>query len=267
MLTRRLTALAALALVGSVSSYQKAAVAADAAAPTVSQAASPVPQMAPSETKPQSPSHWPGLQADGNTLLFNQWSLHPAGRQVQLGFFPVNVALHPSGNWAAVLHCGYRRPEIVVVDLKHQEVTSREQVRKRFMGSRSIRPASGCSPAERNLKSSTSFHSPTANFRIIASCESPIARRNRYRPEWPAADGRTLWVACAWGSTLARVSLEGKVKAERLKFDENSYPYAVVPSHDGRRLYVSLWGHRPWPLWTRWRGRFWAFGTPGEAGL
>ncbi len=28
-------------------------------------------------------------------LLPNQWSLRPAGRQVPLGDFPVNIAMHP----------------------------------------------------------------------------------------------------------------------------------------------------------------------------
>ena len=36
-------------------------------------------------------------------LLPNQWSLRPAGKQLELGVFPVNIALHPSGRWLAVL--------------------------------------------------------------------------------------------------------------------------------------------------------------------
>src|SRR3712207_3089584 len=37
----------------------------------------------------------PGVQPGGSILLPNQWSLRPAGLQLELGDFPVNLALHP----------------------------------------------------------------------------------------------------------------------------------------------------------------------------
>ena len=49
----------------------------------------------------------PGVQRGGAVLLPNQWSLQPAGKQIELGDFPVNMALHPSGKWLAALHTGY----------------------------------------------------------------------------------------------------------------------------------------------------------------
>src|SRR5918911_684902 len=55
----------------------------------------------------------PGLQADGYVQLPNQWRLRPAGSQLELGDFPVNVAVHPDGRFLAVLHAGYRDHEIV----------------------------------------------------------------------------------------------------------------------------------------------------------
>src|SRR5215203_3790123 len=39
----------------------------------------------------------PGIQHDGTVLLPNQWSLRPVGKQVEVGDFPVNIALHPKG--------------------------------------------------------------------------------------------------------------------------------------------------------------------------
>jgi effector-binding domain-containing protein len=41
--------------------------------------------------------------------------LRPAGKQVPLGDFPVNIALHPSGKYAAILHAGYGAHEVVTV--------------------------------------------------------------------------------------------------------------------------------------------------------
>ncbi|HYG36189.1 MAG TPA: phosphoesterase, partial [Clostridia bacterium] len=50
---------------------------------------------------------WPGKKSDGSVLLPNQWSLRPVGQQIDLADFPVNIALHPGGRFAAVLHAGY----------------------------------------------------------------------------------------------------------------------------------------------------------------
>src|SRR5215813_13685439 len=50
----------------------------------------------------------PGQRPDGSVLLPNQWALHPTGTQVDLGDFPVNIALHTAGRFAGTLHAGYR---------------------------------------------------------------------------------------------------------------------------------------------------------------
>src|SRR4051812_19674832 len=69
----------------------------------------------------------PGVRPGGEVLLPNQWSLRPAGKQVALGDFPVNLALHPDGHSLAVLHAGYGTHEVVLVDLTsgREKVTCR----------------------------------------------------------------------------------------------------------------------------------------------
>src|SRR5688572_18494862 len=74
----------------------------------------------------------PGQRADGTVLLPNLWSLRPAGKQVVLGDFPVNIALHPSGRFAAVLHCGYGQHEIVMVELPGGRIAMRAHVNEAF---------------------------------------------------------------------------------------------------------------------------------------
>jgi YVTN family beta-propeller protein len=60
----------------------------------------------------------PGLQPDGAVLLHNQWPIRPVGRQVELGDFPVNMAVDPSGRYAAVVHAGRTAHQIRVIDLR-----------------------------------------------------------------------------------------------------------------------------------------------------
>src|SRR2546429_8939095 len=93
-------------------------------------------ERSPAPAKAASVPVLPGVQADRSILLPNQWSLRPAGRQLALGDFPVNSALHPSGQYLAVLHAGYGEHEVVVVDLKRekQRVVSRVTLEQTFLG-------------------------------------------------------------------------------------------------------------------------------------
>ena len=78
----------------------------------------------------------PGIRRDGTVQLANQWRLKPAGRQLQVGDFPVNVALHPSGQFLAVLHAGFGTHEIIVVELnrQRQNIISRTTLPQTFYG-------------------------------------------------------------------------------------------------------------------------------------
>src|SRR5579885_3135442 len=80
------------------------------------------------------PRRLPGMDDKGTVILPNQWSLKPAGKQIKLGDFPVQIALHPTERYAAALHAGYGDHEIVVVDLKRERVVSRVTVPQAFYG-------------------------------------------------------------------------------------------------------------------------------------
>src|SRR5580658_3408212 len=78
----------------------------------------------------------PGVMLDGTVQLPNQWQLRPAGRAIEVGDLPVNMAIHPSGQYLAVLHAGMREHEVVVVALQRsrQKIVSRSTVDQTFYG-------------------------------------------------------------------------------------------------------------------------------------
>src|SRR3954468_16163614 len=76
----------------------------------------------------------PGQRPDGSVLLPNQWVLRPVGKQIAVGDFPVNLALHPEGKFAAVLHCGFSQHEVVLIDLAAWKIASRTKVEEAFYG-------------------------------------------------------------------------------------------------------------------------------------
>src|SRR5437016_4680363 len=143
---------------------------------------------------------WPGLQADGRTRLPKQWTLQPGGRQIQLGDFPVYIAVHATGCWAAVLHCGYGEHEVVIVDLKRSEVVSRFKFPQSFYGL-TFDPE-----GKRLFASGAEFEAvhqfAFADGKLSDHRELRISElKSKQVPTGLACsrDGKTLFVANAWG--------------------------------------------------------------------
>jgi DNA-binding beta-propeller fold protein YncE len=184
----------------------------------------------------------PGVQDDGTVLLPNQWSLQPAGKQITLGDFPVNLALHPDGRWLAALHCGYGEHEVVVVDLKRQKVVSRAALDQAFYGL--------CfSPDGARLFASGGEHEVVHAFDFADGYlghhrELRVApAEDKFIPCGLATDaaGKTLFVAEPWGGSVCILPVETPDKRATLSLGKDSYPYTCLPDRSGKLLYVSLW--------------------------
>lgn len=232
------------------------------------------------EVRSQSPRVLPGIQTDGTVQLPNQWKLRPAGRAMEVGDFPVNIAIHPSGQYVAVLHAGMREHEVVIVALEktRNKIVSRVSVDQTFYGM--------CfSPDGKKLYASG------GEFEIVH--EFDFARGLLGNPKTIdlkgvhdklivgglAIDnkGRDLFVAGTWGDVVVRVPIdnpdnkvtislsrhiapglpgekngelpspddgrkkeEGKKKPS-LATTDFVHPYAILPEPNGKRAFVSLW--------------------------
>src|SRR5581483_1512597 len=173
---------------------------------------------APSETHAR--ADLPGTRPDGSVLLPNQWVLRPAGRQVELGNFPVNIAVHPRGRYAAVLHSGYGRHEIVIVDVKRAAVVSRTPVHETFYGL--AFSANGrhlyCSGAGDEVVHDFMFESG------VATNDRPIRVHDAEQRGIPcglavSAEGQRLYTANAWGQRVSEVDLLAKTNRGDIVFD------------------------------------------------
>jgi YVTN family beta-propeller protein len=219
---------------------------------------------------------WPGAKSDGSTLLPNMWSLKPAGRQIQLGDFPVNIALHPSGKFAAVLHAGYGKHSVAIVDLKSEAIVAREPLTEAWYGLAFSRDGS------KLLVSGSS----TEELHIFAFADGQLSdhQKIRLRTEKtrgiPAGlaitrDGQTAYVANVWGHRVSVVNLAKAASADialakskpaatadlpkpsadldiaaaekrqQQLLDaakaSDPFPYTCVLDEKRGRLYVSLW--------------------------
>ncbi|MGH7135874.1 MAG: beta-propeller fold lactonase family protein, partial [Pirellulales bacterium] len=176
-------------------------------------------------------------------VLPNQWSLKPVGKQIKMGDFPVQVALHPKERWAAVLHAGYGDHEIVIVDLKADSVVSRVNMPQTFYGiafdrdGRQLFASGGEFEVVHQYDFAGGLLSNHREIRVASDVETFVPAGLA-----PSTDGKKLFVAGGWGHALAAAPLDEPSKAERLQLGDDSYPYGVLPAPDGKRLYVSLWG-------------------------
>jgi DNA-binding beta-propeller fold protein YncE len=221
----------------------------------------------------------PGAQQDGSVLLPNQWSLRPVGRTIPLGDFPVNVAVHPEGQFAAVLHCGYGVNEVAIIDVVAAKLVSRVALGEAFYGI-------AFSPDGQRLYCSGAGTEEVHTFafsRGLLSQHQPIQVRPPKERGVPAGivptpDGSGLWVAHLWGQSATYIDLKGGAAPSHVAFMPPAditaakiqkppadadlaaatkrgeaaaqaappgapFPYACALDASRNRLYVSLWAH------------------------
>ncbi len=203
-----------------------------------------VPSTPPTATAAK-PRLLPGIQPGGQVQLPNLWSLRPAGKHVPLGDFPVNLALHPSGKWLAVLHAGYGTHEVAIVDLAagKETIACRVTLPQTFYGL-------AFAPDGKTLYASGGefevVHALTFDDGLLGHRrEIRVAdRKDTFVVAGLALDrdGTTLFAAGPWGHAVRIMPLGDPKSARTVRFEEDSYPYTCLLLPDGKRLLVSLWG-------------------------
>jgi DNA-binding beta-propeller fold protein YncE len=219
----------------------------------------------------------PGKQPDGSVLLPNQWSLRPAGRQIELRDFPINIAVHPGGRYAAVLHSGYSAHQVSIVDISAGETVSHASLEQSFYGIEFSRDGKRlfCSGAGKEAIYQFDFQ----NGNLVNQQELKLRDpRLRGVPSGIAVESLTryLFVGNLWGDRVTRVELLPEFKtfdiplsaktaplssfksepaqdedaaaaAKRVEAGlyltgpDDTFPYACRLDEKRFRLYVSLW--------------------------
>jgi DNA-binding beta-propeller fold protein YncE len=192
----------------------------------------------------QQPVRWTGPQADGSVLLNSGWSLRPAGRQIPLSTLPMASVLTPNGKHLLVLHGGYRKPTVAVLDARTLAEVSKLELPDAWLGL-------ALSPNGRNVYAGGGS---TASVYEMALSEEGRLTRTRTIPLTAeaermhqdftgdvavSADGRLLYAAMVHRDRIAVVNLSSGVVIE--KFQTGRRPYRILLDPKGSAVYVSSW--------------------------
>ena len=201
---------------------------------------------------------WPGMTRAGTVLLPNGWSLKPAGRQTKLGDLPVQIAVHPSQPILAILHAGYGEHEIVTVDATNGKVIARVSLPTSFAGllwsadGKRLFAGGGFDDriyrfdhADGLLSKKTLFEYPDRKA-FLAQPNPEEGQKVKQYQRVPAGlalskDGKTLYVAAAFGHSVGRFDAESAAFQGELALEAESYPYGLALDESKKQLYVSLW--------------------------
>lgn len=194
------------------------------------------------ETKGRVKPVLPGVKKDGGILLPNQWSLRPAGRQIELGDFPVHMELHPGGRFVAILHAGAGEHSIAIFDSKSNEIVSRAVLDQAFYGLcfNALGSELFASGGEHEVVHRFDFKDGfLTNHRQLEI----VPPRRKFIPGGLAIskDAERLFVCGTFADALKVVDLSTNKVTGSLELAKESYPYAALSDGGRGRLYVSLW--------------------------
>jgi YVTN family beta-propeller protein len=199
------------------------------------------------------------------------------GIQVELADFPVNIAVHPGGRFAAVLHAGYSDHEVLIVDIPEAKVVARTRIKEAFYGLEFTADGKKlfCSGAGDEVIHSFDFNNGTlANHQRVRL--RPASATGV--PAGLAVDraGENLFAANVWGHRITQVRLGSEPQSSDIllgastngeasvaiaassDFDtaaaekraraalygtnpDDAFPYACRLDEKRQRLYTSLW--------------------------
>jgi DNA-binding beta-propeller fold protein YncE len=176
--------------------------------------------------------------------LHNQWSIRPAGGQLELGDFPVNTALHPSGKWLAVLHAGYGKHEVIIVepDAKKAQVVCRVTLPQTFNGlcfapdGKTLYTSGGEFEVVHAFDFGDGYLSRPRQLKVHEGEGKFIVSGLAVDPT-----GNVLCVAGTWGDAVCLYPLNGKGEKVTVPLGKDSYPFTCLVDRPRNRLYVSLW--------------------------
>ncbi len=177
-------------------------------------------------------------------MLPNGWSLTPAGRSVEVGDLPLNLAVSPSGRLIAVTNNGQGRQSIQLIDVKAEKVLADVEIPKSFYGLQ-------FSADEKRLYASGGNDNRIVQYDVTGNA---LQLRDSLilGPKWPNKispvglciddERQLLYTVTKENNSLYIVDLATKKVVHEQNMGHEGYTCVLSP--DRTLLYIALWGGR-----------------------
>ncbi|GJM27457.1 MAG: phosphoesterase [Cyclobacteriaceae bacterium] len=189
-------------------------------------------------TDDQSNSRHPLELEEGSYLLSNGWKLSPAGREVDLGGLPLNVAIVPDGLYAVVTSNGYTDHFLALVDLEEEKIVDRELITRGWIGL-DVSKENGLVYASAGGEDRILIYT-IENQQLLKSGEISLPKGSYPTGITIPEEGKYLYVVGNHSSMLYQVDLETNKVAS--SWEVGITPYACSISSNSKTAYISNWG-------------------------
>ncbi len=177
-------------------------------------------------------------------LLPNGWALTPAGRSLEVGDLPLNIAVSSSQKLMAVTNNGQGKQTIQLIDTKSEKILDNIEIPKSFYGLKFSRDEKSLYASGGNdnwiLKYAIVGNKLVLNDSLILGKKWP----NKISPVGIEIDDdrQLLYVVTKENNSFYILDL----KTKAIVFEQNlgHEGYTCVLSPDKKILYISLWGGR-----------------------
>ncbi|MFF2499070.1 bifunctional YncE family protein/alkaline phosphatase family protein [Peribacillus sp. NPDC058075] len=186
-----------------------------------------------------------GPKGDGTSVTPNGWQLTPAGKQVNLGSFPIGGALSPDGKHLIVSNAGAGTQSIQVINTATKTI---EQTIP-YDWPEALYFGVAFSPDGKKMYASAGGNNKVREFDFVngklTEKDSILMKDEKKSEFYPAGisvspDGKFLYVANNVNDSVSKVNLENNQITATTPVGKR--PYAAELSKDGSTLYVSNWG-------------------------
>ena len=175
-------------------------------------------------------------------MLPNGWSLTPAGRSLEVGDLPLNIAVSSSQKFMAVTNNGQGKQTIQLIDTKSEKILDNIEIPKSFYGLKFSRD-------EKTLYASGGNDNWIMKYDIVGS-KLIVKDSLILGKKWPTKispvgieiddDKQLLYVVTKENNSLYVLDLKTKAIVHELNMGHEGY--ACVLSPDKKTLYISEWG-------------------------
>jgi YVTN family beta-propeller protein len=190
-----------------------------------------------------SSSLWPGHVGDGRVLLPNGWYLSPAGQHVPVGELPLNMVATPDERFVIVTNNGTKEQSLSVVQTDEWKVVQNLPLSKSWLGLALTTDGHRVVVSGGNDNRILLYRFEEGKLTLEDSLALGAPRPAQLL--WTAGlavsrDGNRIFVTGRESDSLYVVSISARKVIRRVPLPAK--PYTCLLSHDGRRLFVSLWG-------------------------